>query len=184
VNRPRLGIDTATPFLALALWWPDERRTERASARVGRDLGARLVPEVARFLSDHGVAVADLAGIGVGVGPGSYTGARVGVAFALGIARARGVRVVGGDTAAARAAAVLPDGMAGWIAVEARRATAAASRWVRTGAVLERLEALDPLPLDALPPGAAASLDVAPDAARHAHAVDERTAEAPRVRYA
>ncbi|MFN2322803.1 MAG: tRNA (adenosine(37)-N6)-threonylcarbamoyltransferase complex dimerization subunit type 1 TsaB [Trueperaceae bacterium] len=183
MTRPRLGIDTATPFLSLALWWPVEARTVRRSERVGRDLGARLVPAVAAFLEEHGVAVEDLAGIGVGVGPGSYTGARVGVAFALGLARARSLRVVGGDSAAARAAAALPDGGAGWVAMETRRATALASRWSRTGDAMARLEELGAHPFAELPPDAIASLEVAPDAARHARAVDEHGARAPLVRY-
>lgn len=183
MTRPRLGIDTATPFLSLALWWPTDERAVRASERVGRDLGARLVPAVAAFLEEHGVAVEDLAGIGVGVGPGSYTGARVGVAFATGVARARTLRVVGGDSAAARAAAAIPDGGAGWVAMETRRAIALASRWSHAGDAVLRLEELGSRTFAELPPDAIASLDVAPDAVRHARAVDEDGAQAPRVRY-
>ena len=183
MTRSRLGIDTATPHLSLALWWPATERTVRSSERVGRDLGARLVPAVAAFLEEHGVAVEDLAGIGVGVGPGSYTGARVGVAFALGLARARTLRVVGGDSTAARARAVIADGGVGWVAMETRRATALVSRWSRTGDAVARLEELGSCPFAELPPRAMASLDVAPDAARHARAVDEPGAQAPRVRY-
>ncbi|MDF1523586.1 MAG: tRNA (adenosine(37)-N6)-threonylcarbamoyltransferase complex dimerization subunit type 1 TsaB [Trueperaceae bacterium] len=184
MTPPRLGLDTATPYLALALWWPDDGRVARASERVDRALEVRLAAAVAAFLDEHGVAIANLGGIGVGRGPGSYTGARVGVAFALGLARARGLRVVGGASDAARAAAVLADGASGWIAVEARRGTARASRWSRQGAVLVPHEALEPLPVDALPEGAAATLAVAPDAARHARAVDDPDAPAPGVRYA
>lgn len=183
MTRPRLGIDTATPFLSLALWWPADERTERASVRVGRDLGARLVPAVAGFLEEHGVALGDLEGVGVGVGPGSYTGARVGVAFALGLARARALRVVGGDSAAARAIVAVPDGGTGWVAVETRRTTALASRWSHRGDAVTLLEGLGPRPFAELPADAIASLDVAPDAARHARAVDEPGAQAPRVRY-
>jgi tRNA threonylcarbamoyl adenosine modification protein YeaZ len=183
VTRPRLGIDTATPFLSLALWWPEEERSERAVERVGRDLGARLVPAVASFLEAHGVSRGDLAGIGVGVGPGSYTGARVGVAFALGLARARSLRVVGGDSVAARAWAVVADGGSAWVAVETRRATALPSRWSRRAGVLTRLEARAACPIPDLPANAVASLEVAPDAVRHARAVDDREAGPPLVRY-
>lgn len=183
MNRPRLGIDTATPFLALALWWPQDGRTERAAERVDRDLGARLVPSVAAFLEAHGVSVAELGGIGVGVGPGSYTGARVGVAFALGLARAGALPVVGGDSARARAAAAVPEGGVAWVAVETRRAVGLASRWSHAADRLERLEARAPTPFADLPEDAVASLDVAPDAARHARAVDDPRASAPAVRY-
>lgn len=183
MSAPRLGIDTATAFLALALWWPDDDRTERRTVRVDRDLGRRLVAEVDAFLHAHGVAVGDLAGLGVGVGPGSYTGARVGVAFALGLARARGLPVVGGDTAAARAAACVSDEGPGWIALEGRRGTAVASRWVRLGSRVELVEVRPAAPLGELPHGAAASLAVAPDAVQHARTVDAPDAAPPRVRY-
>lgn len=180
---PRLGLDTATPYLALALWWPGTNRTVRAAERVDRELAARLAGAVAAFLEAHGVGAADLGGIGVGVGPGSYTGARVGVAFALGLARAHGLTVVGAASDAARAAACLEDGAHGWIAVEARRGHARPSRWHRVAAGLSRLEAGEACPLAALPEEARASLDVAPDAAWHARAVDGAGAAPPRVRY-
>ena len=183
MTRPRLGIDTATPFVALALWWPDDERTERTSERVGRDLGARLLPTVAAFLDRHGVRVAELGGIGVGIGPGSYTGARIGVSFALGVARARDVRVVGGDSVAARASAAIGGGGTGWVAIETRRATALLSRWSRAGDAVLLLEELGARPFADLPAGARASLDVAPDAARHARSVEDPDATAPRVRY-
>jgi tRNA threonylcarbamoyladenosine biosynthesis protein TsaB len=183
MTPPRLGLDTATPFLALALWWPDEDRVVVHATRVERTLGARLASSVAELLHVHGVERDTLGGVGVGVGPGSYTGARVGVAFALGLARALDLRVVGGDTAAARAAAVLVEGATGWVAVEGRRGEARASRWERQGGVLTCLETREPCSWADLPEGARASLDVPPDAVHHARLVDVPDAPAPIVRY-
>jgi tRNA threonylcarbamoyladenosine biosynthesis protein TsaB len=52
---------------------------------VERAHAERLLPEVMRFLEEKKVTRADL--IAVGTGPGSYTGIRVGVSLALGLAR-------------------------------------------------------------------------------------------------
>jgi tRNA threonylcarbamoyladenosine biosynthesis protein TsaB len=55
-------------------------------------------------ISDAGVSLAELDRIGVTVGPGSFTGLRVGLAFAKGLALAAGLPVVGVGTLAALAA--------------------------------------------------------------------------------
>lgn len=52
------------------------------------------------------VALADLDGVGVGVGPGSFIGVRTGLSFALGLGRALGCRVVGIDGLLALAGSV------------------------------------------------------------------------------
>jgi tRNA threonylcarbamoyl adenosine modification protein YeaZ len=184
VTGPRLGIDTATPYLALALWWPDSGRIARAGWRLERQLAGDLVPRVERFLVDHGVSPADLGGIGVGVGPGSYTGARVGVAWATAAGRALDIPVVGGDTLAARAWACLEPGTRGAVAVEARRGEAWLETWAmavdsRGVVVVGRRRAK----IGELPADAAASLRIAPDAALHARRVDAVDAAPPAVRY-
>ncbi len=183
--RPRLGLDTATPFLALALWWPASGRVARAAWRLDRRLAGELAVRIDAFVAEHGMAAAELGGIGVGVGPGSYTGARVGVAWATAAARALGVPLVGGDTLAARAAACLRPGERGAVAVEARRGEAWIETWrldddgrPTVGEGRRRLATLD------LPADAAASLHHAPDAAFHARRVDAPDASPPIVRYA
>jgi tRNA threonylcarbamoyl adenosine modification protein YeaZ len=183
VTRPRLGLDTATPFLALAIWWPEGDHVARASWRLDRRLAAELVPRVEAFLSSHGVGPRDLGGVGVGVGPGSYTGARVGVAWALAVGRARDLPVVGGDTLAARALATVAPGATGWVAAEARRGEAWLQRWGWDPDGLVPLDERRTTPLTELPAQAASSLERAPDASWHARAVDLAEASAPLVRY-
>jgi tRNA threonylcarbamoyladenosine biosynthesis protein TsaB len=56
---------------------------------------ARLAPLVDALMREAGFAFSELARIAVVVGPGSFTGLRVGVAFARGLALALGVRAAG-----------------------------------------------------------------------------------------
>ena len=184
MTGPRLGIDTATPYLAVALWWPGSGRIARADWRLDRQLASDLVPCVDRFLVEHEVSPADLGGIGVGAGPGSYTGARVGVAWATAAGRALDIPVVGGDTLAARAWACLAPGTRCAVAVEARRGEAWLETWAmgvdgRGVVVVGRHRAK----IGDLPADAAASLRVAPDAGLHARRVDAVDAAPPAVRY-
>ena len=89
-----LGIDTATEYLALSLVAaPSGAPGSEPGAEVlgtvrklGRDHAAQLMGELEALMSEAGVARSDVRGVGVGVGPGSYTGVRIGVATALGLA--------------------------------------------------------------------------------------------------
>ena len=87
-----LGIDTAAPVVGAALWSPVGSR--EWSLRVVRGADAALVPAVGELLDDVGDSGATLLAVAVVVGPGAFTGLRVGVATALGVAVARGVPVV------------------------------------------------------------------------------------------
>jgi tRNA threonylcarbamoyladenosine biosynthesis protein TsaB len=54
----------------------------------GGNFSAQLVPQIAALLSQHGLALRDIAGFAVAVGPGSFTGLRVGLAAVKGLAEA------------------------------------------------------------------------------------------------
>lgn len=79
-----LFLDTSCDrgFLALA---QDEKLLFQKYFGLGLLNSKELVPAVTELLSSHSIEISDLKCIGVGVGPGSYTGIRVGVAFARGL---------------------------------------------------------------------------------------------------
>ena len=80
-----LGIDTATATAGIAIVDQDGRvLAEARHATAGR--GADLLVAIDRVCRDAGVAPADLHAIAIGAGPGSFTGLRIGMATAKGIA--------------------------------------------------------------------------------------------------
>jgi len=126
-ERYVLGIDCATPHLALALVDQEGRVLRRTAPDVGREHAARIVGAIDALLADAGVQRQDIVAIVVGVGPGSYTGVRIGIATAKGLARALSVPLHGGSTLAAIAAARLTPGERGIATLDARRGNAYAA---------------------------------------------------------
>jgi tRNA threonylcarbamoyladenosine biosynthesis protein TsaB len=90
-----LAFDTATPAVTAAIGEsaPDGAFTLRAGASSvdARRHGELLSPTVRRLTEEAGIALADLDAIAVGIGPGPYTGLRVGLATAHALADALGV---------------------------------------------------------------------------------------------
>jgi tRNA threonylcarbamoyl adenosine modification protein YeaZ len=93
-----LSLDTATPASTAALVevTPEtitgvaERRTVDARAH-----GEKLAPEIAAALAEAGVRAAELGAIVAGVGPGPFTGLRVGLATAASMGQALGIPTYG-----------------------------------------------------------------------------------------
>jgi len=76
-----LGFDTATPAVSVALH-DGERVIAAASALDARRHSELLMPMIATIMADAGASRSDLTAIAVGVGPGPYTGLRVGLVTA------------------------------------------------------------------------------------------------------
>lgn len=89
-----LAFDTATPAVTVAICEPAGAgvrvRAESASVDARRH-GELLAPSIQNTARDAGVTLADLTHIAVGVGPGPYTGLRVGLATAHALADALGI---------------------------------------------------------------------------------------------
>jgi tRNA threonylcarbamoyladenosine biosynthesis protein TsaB len=89
-----LAIETATRLVGCALW--DEGGPLAASLLVaGQRHVEVLVPAIDALCRQAGISVADLDGVAVDVGPGLFTGLRVGLATATTIATARNIPAVG-----------------------------------------------------------------------------------------
>jgi tRNA threonylcarbamoyladenosine biosynthesis protein TsaB len=93
-----LAFDTATSVATSALVRDAEVVGERTSQP------SRFLEDVDALLSEAGVEPGDLDSVVVGTGPGSFTGVRIGLAAARGLALGLGVPVAGVTTLAALAA--------------------------------------------------------------------------------
>ena len=89
-----LGFDTSAAHCAAALLLGDTVLGE-AFEPLKKGQAERLMPLLETLLADHGYTFSDLTAIGVGVGPGNFTGIRIGVSAARGLALSLGVPAVG-----------------------------------------------------------------------------------------
>ena len=129
-----VGFDTATPAVSVALHDGD-RVVAQAFAVDARRHSELLMPMIAKVMADAGASRADLGAVAVGVGPGPYTGLRVGVVTARVLGSVLGVPVHGLcslDIIAASAAAARP-GRAFLVATDARRKEVYWARYDQAG---------------------------------------------------
>ena len=94
-----LALDTATPTLVAGVGrWSAEHGTEVLAERAvpsGNRHAELLTPAISDVLADAGLRMGDLEAVVTGLGPGPFTGLRVGVVTAAALADARGLPVVG-----------------------------------------------------------------------------------------
>jgi tRNA threonylcarbamoyladenosine biosynthesis protein TsaB len=109
-----LGLDTATPDTVVALTTGDgaEALELRHAPAPGERPGhaAQLLPLARSLLARASLTFADVERIGVGVGPGTFTGLRIGVATARALAQGTGAATVPVSSLRALAAAAGRDG--------------------------------------------------------------------------
>ena len=134
-----VGFDTATPAVSVALH-DGERVVSEAFAVGSRRHDELLAPMIEKVMADAGASRADLTAVAVGVGPGPYTGLRVGVVTARVLGAVLGIPVHGVcslDVIAAGASASMTPGREFLVATDARRKEV---YWARYDAVGGRLE--------------------------------------------
>lgn len=142
-----LGLDTATPATVVGVLRSDGGGAEVFEARHDPGRGerpghaTRLLGLVDASLRDAGLEVEDLDRIAVGTGPGSFTGLRIGIATARGMAQGLGAQLAGVSTLEALAAGA--DAPLVVAVVDARRGEVFAAAW-RDGAEVMAPAALAP----------------------------------------
>lgn len=100
-----LFVDTCGAMAGVALG-DGGRIIVETNLALDRRLSTRLLSVIGGLFAEAGMTVADLDGIGVACGPGSFTGVRIGMATVKGMAQAATLPVVGVSTLALLAANV------------------------------------------------------------------------------
>ena len=117
-----LAIDTALEACSAAVFDTGSRIAASETRAMARGHAEQLMPLIARVMTEAGLEFADLDRIAVTTGPGSFTGLRVGLSAARGIALAAGKPAIGLSTLAGFAAPLIAadDGTQVVAAVDAR----------------------------------------------------------------
>jgi tRNA threonylcarbamoyladenosine biosynthesis protein TsaB len=148
-GRPLLAIDTATEMAGIALYCGDGLLAEESWRSPGTHT-VELMPRIVRMLERAAIPAAQLRGLAVALGPGSFTGLRIGLALAKGLALALKMPLVGVPTLDALAYAQAERLLPVYVALQAGRGRLCAGlyrflrgRWQRSGDY--RLESPDTL---------------------------------------
>ncbi len=93
-----LGFDTATSATVVGLMLEEERTLQARDDPTGQQRpghATRLLPLANDLLAEAGLRWSELERIAVGVGPGTFTGLRIGIATARGLAQSLGLELIG-----------------------------------------------------------------------------------------
>ena len=90
-------IETATSLCSVALC-SRERIIATRESNEGKSHASMLTVFIGEMLKENGLRVADLEAVAVGKGPGSYTGLRIGVSVAKGLAYGASLPLIGIET--------------------------------------------------------------------------------------
>jgi tRNA threonylcarbamoyladenosine biosynthesis protein TsaB len=133
-----LGLDTSTPATAVGLRLADGTTLQahdipQDGQRPGH--ATRLLPLADELLAEAAIGWDSLQRIAVGLGPGTFTGLRVGVATARGLAHSLAIELVGVSSLHALAYHALSEGGEGPVlaAIDARRGEVFVGGWSSGG---------------------------------------------------
>jgi tRNA threonylcarbamoyladenosine biosynthesis protein TsaB len=136
-----LAIDTATRQLSLALY-DGERVVVEQAWRTANYHTVELAPQIALMLRQAAVSAESLEAVAVALGPGSYTGLRIGLGLAKGLAFAHSLPLIGVPTFESVMAALPPGNERALAVLQAGRGRAivavhywAGQRWEAVGPV-------------------------------------------------
>jgi tRNA threonylcarbamoyladenosine biosynthesis protein TsaB len=143
-----LALDTSTALASVALY--DGTLKAEATWHAGRNHSQQVMPTAVRLLEEQGLGPEALTAVGVAIGPGSYTGVRVGLALAKGLAVALRLPLVGVSTLDVLAAPLVTAGRPVRPALDAGRRRYATALYERQGDALVQTEPVSSVDLDGL----------------------------------
>ena len=146
-----VAIESASTDMSVALARPDGTPIAAEGWSSDRRQGHELLPRLLELLAGQGIGLAEIEAVAVGIGPGSFTGLRVGMSVAKGLAFALERPIVGVPSLAA------------WLAAEPDAAAAVARAGAREAYLLLREDGAPTIvDRDLLPQQAATARLVAP----------------------
>ena len=102
-----LGIDSSTDYLALGLGDESKVISDKVH-KTSREHASKIFGLVDELMTESSMTIDRIDGIAVAIGPGSFTGLRIGLAVAKGIAVSNNIPVVGISTFEVIASRLLP----------------------------------------------------------------------------
>ena len=177
-----LGLDTATPATAVGLLRADGVAFEgRHDPATGERPGhaTRLLGLVDEVLSAAETPLDEVDRIAVGVGPGSFTGLRIGVATARALAQGTGAELAGVSTLRALARNAAESDRPVVAVIDARRGEAFAAAWIGDKEVMAPTALAPPALAEALRSLGAAPLTLGDGALRFRDDLEPAGAEIP-----
>jgi tRNA threonylcarbamoyladenosine biosynthesis protein TsaB len=124
-----LAIDTATEYASLALYHTGGLQAEETWLS-GRNHTVELMPRLNRMLKLANLKINDLTALAVSLGPGSFTGVRIGLSAAKGLALPHKLPVIGVSTLEITAYPLRPLKMPAWAIAQAGRGRIIAANYV------------------------------------------------------
>ena len=122
-----LAIESASTVCGTALFL-NSKLVEVDEITQPRIHGERLPVIVDRILSNHSMEVSELTAIAVSAGPGSYTGLRIGMSLAKGLAAAVGIPIISVPTLEVMNAGVSREGVY-WVLLHSHKKVVFAQRF-------------------------------------------------------
>ena len=92
-SRPVLAVDTGTSFLSLAL--QTDGRILSCHTDAGNKQSDLILPQISGLFAEAGITAADLGAVVYNCGPGAFTGLRIGIGVAQGLAAPFGTPLIG-----------------------------------------------------------------------------------------
>ena len=92
-NKPILAIETSESLCSTAVYFSDERYFQTA-LRNKLSHAEKLMDSIVFSLKISGIGISDLSSIAVSAGPGSFTGLRIGMSAAKGLALGAGLSII------------------------------------------------------------------------------------------